>query len=587
MEGGSEVLLFGGKGTNSSQTTLGSISGFVVILTAADADSKQSKPCIGCQGFRVVHAACPKNARLDGGACVCSEGFYLDGEGCEPCTSDALNPSCPVVADSSDQEAYLPVTLLASVGGAAGFIAVFVFSLIYAKNRKKVANLEKKLYAQINYEDLKIGELIGVGGFGEVYKGEWRGTEVAVKILLHKSITDSTISSFMAEIAVMVELRHPNIVLYMGASIDPPNLCLVCELMQGGTLFSLLHRHEIAIPLNQRILFMLNISKGMQYLHSANPPILHHDLKSLNVLLDEHLHAKVSDFGLTVAQSDGKKQDATGSLLWLAPEFIQDKIYGTAADVYSFAIVAWEIMTRKIPFADEESTMAVAIRVALQGHRPPIDSNIPVQIADIIKKCWAQDHEDRPSFVQVAHDIQALREASVSNGSSFQSFKREMDIEQKQPIGDVCFVVSQLADNDFLWEEIPELIAEAIYTHNDLMRKIVQSNHGIIVRNEGDSFMIVFQNVLDGLRFTQALQERLFEYSWPEELLEHHLCKIDETHSLRGPRFRMAIHYGKSSQQYDSNDHPQYIGKVVNETIKLCRQIQGGVTVLSEEAEQA
>eukprot|EP00002_Diphylleia_rotans_P010344 TRINITY_DN207_c0_g1_i7.p1 TRINITY_DN207_c0_g1~~TRINITY_DN207_c0_g1_i7.p1 ORF type:complete len:611 (-),score=168.11 TRINITY_DN207_c0_g1_i7:29-1627(-) len=137
-----------------------------------------------------------------------------------------------------------------------------------------------------------------------------------------------------------------------------------------------------------------------------------------------------------------------------------------------------------------------------------------------------------------------------------------------------------------LWEEIPELIAEAIHTHNDLMRKILRLHHGVLVRNEGDSFMIVFQNVLDGLRFTQDLQERLFEYSWSEELLKHPLCKVDETCSLCGPRFRMAIHHGKSSQQYDVNDQPQYIGKVVNETINVCRRIQGGMTVLSQEAEQ-
>eukprot|EP00001_Collodictyon_triciliatum_P017116 03202_6 len=113
----------------------------------------------------------------------------------------------------------------------------------------------------------------------------------------------------------MVELRHPNIVLYMGASFESENLYLVCELMHQGSLYDVLHQ-EKAISLPQRLQFLSDISKGMQYLHMSNPPIIHHDLKGPNILVDDRNRLKVSDFGLTTFQGSNEDGEKKGSLLF-------------------------------------------------------------------------------------------------------------------------------------------------------------------------------------------------------------------------------------------------------------------------------
>eukprot|EP00002_Diphylleia_rotans_P007582 TRINITY_DN1721_c0_g1_i7.p1 TRINITY_DN1721_c0_g1~~TRINITY_DN1721_c0_g1_i7.p1 ORF type:complete len:2527 (+),score=479.25 TRINITY_DN1721_c0_g1_i7:47-7627(+) len=583
------TMILGAGGVNNNQSFLHSETGFIVRLHAHDAENLLSRPCVGCKGFRIIHAACPQASDLVDGRCVCRAAHYLDQEMCLPCTAETIHPSCPLVlpAESAQSQDEQPTIIGASAGGAAGIAALVAFTFFYRHYREKVSTFRKKLYAEIDYQDIEFGELLGAGGYGEVFKGQWRGTEVAIKKLIYKKMRPKVLSAFMAEVAVMVELRHPNIVLYMGASLNPPNLCLVCELMVGN-LFDLLQNTDVPITMNQRIRFMLDIAKGMQYLHSSNPPIIHRDLKSLNVLLDERWHAKVSDFGLTIAQGEQQAEDNAGSLLWLAPEVILGGEYRDYSDVYSFGIIIWEVMSRRVPFEGAESSVGVAMQVSLEGLRPSTEGiGIPQTIVDIMQKCWAQDPKNRPTFTQVVKDIQGLRELSGSNSSSFASFRREMDADQKWPTGEVCFVVTQLSGSEELWDEMPEAIADALHIHNDLMRTILRVQHGILVRNEGDSYMGVFQNVADGVKYALMMQEKLAEANWADSLLGHHQCSIDGLKDLRGPRFKMAIHYGKSGQQYDANDQPQYVGKVVNDTIRLCRKLIGGSTVLTFEAHES
>lgn len=152
--------------------------------------------------------------------------------------------------------------------------------------------------------ELKLGRRIGSGSFGEVFSADWNGTEVALKQMHDKSLTGAAVEEFSGEIKMMQGLRHPNIVLFLGAVIQAPTLSIVCELMPLGSLHSLLHgksRGGVELSRNGRLRRQMaqDCARGMSYLHSRSSPVVHHDLKPANLLVDSHWTLKVSDFGMS------------------------------------------------------------------------------------------------------------------------------------------------------------------------------------------------------------------------------------------------------------------------------------------------
>lgn len=158
---------------------------------------------------------------------------------------------------------------------------------------------------QIKWSEIEVDERIGVGGFAIVYHGMYRGCEVAVKKLRVSRMSAKAIRDFHSEVVLMRALRHPNIVIFMGLVMDP--VCLVTEYCHNGNLFDLLHdtvdeneeHYAVQIPWQRRVRIALDVARGMNFLHTSTPVIIHRDLKSLNILVDEKWTAKVSDFGLS------------------------------------------------------------------------------------------------------------------------------------------------------------------------------------------------------------------------------------------------------------------------------------------------
>ena len=166
----------------------------------------------------------------------------------------------------------------------------------------------------IDMNEVKFENLIGSGGSAEVYKAKYRGTEVAVKKLKQISPTNAAnvIKEFRREITALAMLRHPGLVLFMGAGITTEgNVCIITEFCGGGTVFKLLHvQRQVCLSWKQRCKIVLDVAKGMSFLHSYKPPFIHRDLKSLNLLLTEevkgptdYIQTKISDFGLTRFQN--------------------------------------------------------------------------------------------------------------------------------------------------------------------------------------------------------------------------------------------------------------------------------------------
>jgi tRNA A-37 threonylcarbamoyl transferase component Bud32 len=152
---------------------------------------------------------------------------------------------------------------------------------------------------EILWEDLTIGEQIGQGSCGTVYHGLWFGSDVAVKVFSKQEYSEEIITSFRQEVSLMKRLRHPNVLLFMGAVTSPQRLCIVTEILPRGSLFRLLQRNTSKLDWRRRIHMASDIARGMNYLHHCTPPIIHRDLKSSNLLVDKNWTVKVADFGLS------------------------------------------------------------------------------------------------------------------------------------------------------------------------------------------------------------------------------------------------------------------------------------------------
>ncbi|TKY61054.1 Serine/threonine-protein kinase EDR1 [Spatholobus suberectus] len=151
----------------------------------------------------------------------------------------------------------------------------------------------------IPWDEIAMGERIGLGSYGEVYRGEWHGTEVAVKRFLYQDLSGESLEEFISEVQIMKRLRHPNVVLFMGAVTRPPNLSIVTEFLPRGSLYRLIHRPNNQLDERRRLRMALDAARGMNNLHNCTPVIVHRDLKSPNLLVDKNWVVKVCDFGLS------------------------------------------------------------------------------------------------------------------------------------------------------------------------------------------------------------------------------------------------------------------------------------------------
>ncbi|XVF76276.1 hypothetical protein PTKIN_Ptkin13bG0253200 [Pterospermum kingtungense] len=245
----------------------------------------------------------------------------------------------------------------------------------------------------IPWSDLVLREKIGAGSFGTVHRAEWNGSDVAVKILMEQDLHAERIKEFLSEVAIMKRLRHPNIVLFMGAVTQPPNLSIVTEYLSRGSLYRLLHKSGAREVLDERrrLSMAYDVAKGMNYLHKGNPPIVHRDLKSPNLLVDKKYTVKVCDFGLSRLKANTflSSKTAAGTPEWMAPEVLRDEPSNEKSDVYSFGVILWEIATLQQPWGNLNPAQVVAA-VGFKGKRLDIPCDLNPQVAAIIEDCWAK-----------------------------------------------------------------------------------------------------------------------------------------------------------------------------------------------------
>jgi len=291
--------------------------------------------------------------------------------------------------------------IILGVSGVAaiGLVALFI---VLMKSRFKRDGYEQIVEGkQITIDEVRLGIRIGKGNFGEVYKAYWRGAEIAVKKLPAHNMTDQFLKDFHKEVSLMRALRHPNVIQFLGSCTVVPDICICTEYMPKGSLYKILHEPDQVLSWALIKKMCIDAAKGCVYLHDCTPVIVHRDLKSHNLLVDENWKVKVCDFGLsTIVEQASRTMTACGTPCWTAPEVLRNQRYTEKADVYSFGVVLWECATREDPFVGMPP-FQVIFAVGREGLRPPLPRVCPPDFVKLITDCWDEKPTARPSMKEV------------------------------------------------------------------------------------------------------------------------------------------------------------------------------------------
>ncbi|KAG7618875.1 Protein kinase domain [Arabidopsis thaliana x Arabidopsis arenosa] len=259
---------------------------------------------------------------------------------------------------------------------------------------------------EINLKHLKFGHKIASGSYGDLYKGTYCSQEVAIKVLKPERLDSDLEKEFAQEVFIMRKVRHKNVVQFIGACTKPPHLCIVTEFMPGGSVYDYLHKQKGVFKLPTLFKVAIDICKGMSYLHQNN--IIHRDLKAANLLMDENEVVKVADFGVArVKAQTGVMTAETGTYRWMAPEVIEHKPYDHKADVFSYGIVLWELLTGKLPY-EYMTPLQAAVGVVQKGLRPTIPKNTHPKLAELLERLWEHDSTQRPDFSEIIEQLQEI-----------------------------------------------------------------------------------------------------------------------------------------------------------------------------------
>ncbi|XP_042013454.1 leucine-rich repeat receptor protein kinase HPCA1-like [Salvia splendens] len=296
-----------------------------------------------------------------------------------------------------------------------------------------------------SYEELKKctgnfsdSNQIGSGGYGKVYRGVLSaGQVVAIKKAQNGSNQGGL--EFKTEIELLSRVHHKNLLGLVGFCFEQGHQMLVYEFMSKGTLReSLSGRSGVYLDWKRRVRVALGSARGLAYLHDlANPPIIHRDVKSTNILLDDNLTAKVADFGLSKLVSDSSKGHVStqvkGTLGYLDPEYYMTQQLTEKSDVYSFGVVMLELITARQPI-EKGKYIVREVRVAIDksdeahyGLRdmmdPALRNTIPPllgfpRFVELAVQCVEESASDRPAMTEVVKALELILQSDGINTNS-------------------------------------------------------------------------------------------------------------------------------------------------------------------------
>lgn len=312
-------------------------------VTTSRSEAKSESDCDVCEANQCDHGDCYIEHHEGKPSTVCHCHIGFSGSKCH-------FPTYYLVA--------LAVVTALLVAG----LSVWAFVRIVVRKQQRERELKRQVEElisvwQIKRNELTLQEQIGVGGYGQVYRAQYREMTVAAKVLRTPD-DEQSLTEFEREIRFMQTVRHPNIVMFIGAGIMDDNTqpFLVAEYMPRGSLRDVLEDRTITLRVTTCLRFALDAARGMAFLHSLLPPRIHNDLKSDNLLVSNNWVVKVSDFGsglqLQLAKVSRTRRDSIttplladgyemtgqpmGTVRWRAPEVSSpnDSNHSTFADVY-------------------------------------------------------------------------------------------------------------------------------------------------------------------------------------------------------------------------------------------------------------
>lgn len=269
---------------------------------------------------------------------------------------------------------------------------------------------------EIPPEKLTKLEKIGSGGFKDVYIGKFKGRKVAIA-----EFRGQLSAMDIKELKLLGDFNHPNIVRFLGVSIpentrDTP-VMIVSELCSNGDLFDYIR--NVNPPSLYRVLsIMLDIARGLEYLHTRKPSVIHRDCKSSNILITSKGVAKITDFGLAKVKQSTRSmmRSVVGTVNWQAPELWHaHPKYNHKVDVFSCAMVYWEMLqwhvqNKKYPW-EGENEHGIYKTVGAERQRPSVSGlrkHWCPEIVDLMERMWAHEHQDRPSMTEVVEELEHL-----------------------------------------------------------------------------------------------------------------------------------------------------------------------------------
>ncbi len=271
--------------------------------------------------------------------------------------------------------------------------------------------------------------MAGRGAAGVVHRGRWRDMAVAVKIVRGLWLeSDVAQTELDREAKMMMAVRHPNIVAFLGAGVlSDGSPFLVTEFMELGSLRRVLDTQAVGWDVKVRI--ATEVARGMALVHSLGR--IHRDLKADNILMTADMRAKIADFGtaglVTMATKaiqkfeEEEEEDlvalrtqtvrlrtrGVGTPLWMAPEVLAGRAYDGKVDVYSYGIVLWEIASQRLPWEDVQGRflLAALLEAIEAGRRPGVEDGWPRGFCSVMQRCWMLGPADRPDFSSIVTNL--------------------------------------------------------------------------------------------------------------------------------------------------------------------------------------
>ncbi|XP_074603553.1 integrin linked kinase [Brevipalpus obovatus] len=287
-------------------------------------------------------------------------------------------------------------------------------SWLGTKTRSRDATLSRHL--GIKFEELDLREKLAITPSGETWRGKWQGNEIAAKFISlgvnpSGDVIRRASRNFLEEFPRLRIFSHPNVLPVIGCTNSPPNLIVINQFMPFGSLYQILHKPtNLVVDQARALQFAVDIAKGMSFLHSLEPPIMRYFLNSKHVYIDEELTARIN---MADTKFSFQERNKFYHPAWMAPEMLQKKITEInykASDMWSFAVLLWELATRQVPFADLQP-MECGMKIALEDLRLSIPPGVSSHMSKLIRICMNEEPGKRPSFDQIIPILEKMRSA--------------------------------------------------------------------------------------------------------------------------------------------------------------------------------